>query len=68
MIYKDKVAFLWCYISYMESNVNEKHKNVRSKQLRKPLIHKVFKVHFQKKYVFLKCIEERRFWNKSLLL
>ena len=24
MVYKDKVAFLWCYISVMESNVNEK--------------------------------------------
>ena len=60
MNYKDKVAFFTSYISYMESNVNEKHKNVRSKQVRKPLIHKAFKVLFHKKFVSFKCIEEKR--------
>ena len=29
MVYKDKIAFLWCYISYMESNVNEKPQCVK---------------------------------------
>ena len=53
MNHKDKVAFFTSYISYMESNVNEKHKNVRSKQVRKPLIYKDFWHIFTKNSIFL---------------
>lgn len=53
MNYKGKMMFLASYISYMESNVNEKRINVRKTHSLKPLIYKAFWHIFTKNSIFL---------------
>lgn len=58
MVYKDKIVFLCSYISYMESNVNEKSKMLLFRELLKTLIYNGFRHIFTKNSISLNV--ERR--------